>query len=69
MGDAIGEALDHIGITQDRVSEWLGDCGCEERKQKLNSLGIWAVRYLSGKRDGMKDFLDKLMGADSESSD
>lgn len=43
LGDAVERALIKVGITQERVSAWIGrPCGCEERKQKLNQLSSWA---------------------------
>ena len=49
LGDAVERALHAVGITHDRVSRWLGtECGCEERKQRLNQLGAWASRWLRG---------------------
>jgi len=42
LGDAISSALSAIGITEERVSAWLGKpCGCGARKKKLNDLHTW----------------------------
>jgi len=42
LGDMLSKALSAVGITEERVSTWLGrPCGCGERKQKLNSLHAW----------------------------
>ena len=42
LGDAISSALSAVGITEDRVSKWLGrPCGCGARKEKINSLHRW----------------------------
>lgn len=49
LGDAVERALAAVGITQTRVQKWLGVCGCEERKQKLNRLGRWARSKLRSK--------------------
>jgi hypothetical protein len=49
LGDAVEAALSAAGITQDRVRRWLGDCGCEDRKRRLNSLGRWAAGVLAGR--------------------
>ena len=62
LGDAVEQALSAAGITGDRVRAWFGDCGCEERKEKLNALGVWAVGYIKGKRTSSD--LDRFMGAD-----
>lgn len=43
VGDSLAARLASVGITEERVSEWLGrPCGCTERKAKLNKLGEWA---------------------------
>ena len=45
LGDFIETALSKIGITEERVSRWLGrPCGCRERRDKLNQLFYWASR-------------------------
>ena len=50
IGDAIETMLTKVGITDDRVTKWLGrPCGCKERKEKLNRLGRWAVMVARGK--------------------
>jgi len=42
LGDAISSALSAVGITEERVSKWLGKpCGCGARKEKLNDLHRW----------------------------
>ena len=47
LGDVVESALSSIGITQDRVEEWLGrPCRCSERKKKLNRLSKWATTVL-----------------------
>ena len=49
LGDAVESALSAVGITKDRVSDWVGgECGCEERQRRLNSLGRWASAVLRG---------------------
>lgn len=49
LGDNIKKALTAVGITEERVSNWLGaPCNCAERVEKLNQLGNWASRVLSG---------------------
>lgn len=51
LGDRIKQALSSVGITEERVSGWLGaPCNCDERVQKLNRLGDWASSILSGKQ-------------------
>ena len=51
LGDAVSSALSLVGITEERVSSWLGaPCGCSERREKLNRIGAWAARVLLGER-------------------
>lgn len=62
LGDAVEGALSAIGITKDRVEKWLGrPCGCKERREKLNRLGEWAKRVLSGKTDDAEKHLESLV--------
>lgn len=39
LGDMVAAWLSAVGITKERVSAIVGDCGCPERQQKLNELG------------------------------
>lgn len=56
LGDLIESALTKVGITKDRVEQWVGGpCGCEERKQKLNNLTAWAKRALGMESDAEKE--------------
>lgn len=62
LGDKLGEALATVGITEERVAAWLGrPCNCKKRKEKLNALGMWAARVLTGKKDDAVEQLDKIM--------
>lgn len=62
LGDAVENALSSVGITKDRVSKWLGrPCQCKERLEKLNRLGAWVSRVLSGKTDKAEEYLDQVM--------
>lgn len=67
LGDSLERALTRVGITHDRVENWLGKpCGCVERKEKLNALGAWAARVMSGKTERAHEYLARLMyGADN----
>jgi hypothetical protein len=50
LGDLISSAMELVGISEERVTAWLGKpCGCKERREKLNRLGRWATRILSRK--------------------
>jgi hypothetical protein len=61
LGDVISQALALIGITEKKVSDWLGKpCGCAERREKLNALGAWANRILSGKVEKALEYFDQM---------
>jgi hypothetical protein len=61
LGDAVESALTKIGVTKERVERWLGrPCGCAERKAKLNALGAFARRVLSGKIEKSQEYLESL---------
>jgi hypothetical protein len=63
LGDVVEKALSIIGITEDRVSRWMGGpCGCVERKEKLNQLSAWALRILSGKTKKAEEYLEEIIG-------
>lgn len=50
LGDVVHDLLGSVGITPERVSEWLGrPCKCPERQEKLNKLGRWVGRLLKRK--------------------
>ncbi len=58
LGDRLHSLLDSMGINPNTIEAWLGrPCGCEERRQKLNQLGFWTRRVLSGKIEQAKRFL------------
>lgn len=62
LGDALSEALGAVGLTEERVSGWLGrPCGCKERREKLNMLNLWAAGVASGKLEKAGHYLLKLM--------
>lgn len=62
LGDAIEKALKLLYLSPEKVSRWLGaPCNCEARKQKLNALGYWAVRVISGKVDKHSEHLDDII--------
>lgn len=64
LGDAVSEALAAVGITPEAVTRWLGEpCGCEERKAKLNALGVWAARVVSGKVRNARGYLLGILEA------
>ena len=62
LGDRVEQALTSIGITSDRVSQWMGrPCNCEDRKEKLNQISSWARRVTSGKTKKAKEYLEKIL--------
>lgn len=62
LGDVIEKALSHAGVTKDRVEAWIGGpCNCRERQDKLNSLGLWAARVISGRIEGAKKYLESIL--------
>jgi hypothetical protein len=64
LGDIVHIALASVGITPERVSDWLGSpCNCEERRQRMNQIGSWAVRALTGAATSAKDKLLSLLGS------
>lgn len=63
LGDAIERALRVVGVTPERVSAWVGKpCNCEERKERLNALGWWAARVLSGHTSHAAEYLRRVTG-------
>lgn len=61
-GDIMEQALEMIGISQERVSRWIGKpCGCQERKEKLNQLHRWAIRVVTGRTKQAKEFLEQIL--------
>lgn len=66
LGDLIHEALDKVGVTKEKVEDWLGHpCHCQERQDRLNRLGNWIRRVLSGKTDKAKDYLEEIINEES----
>lgn len=62
LGDSIGSALKVVGVTDERVTSWLGrPCGCPERRARLNALGAWAHRVLTGNTDKANEYLEDIL--------
>ena len=62
LGDVVESALEKVGITKDRVEEWMGrPCKCDVRRQKLNSIDHWARRVLAGYTNKAKEYLDQIL--------
>ena len=62
LGDRVEEALTLIGITGERIEQWLKrPCGCQERKRRLNQIGSWAIRILHGNTDRAEEYLNNII--------
>lgn len=62
LGDRISQALAIVGITEDKVSAWIGKpCGCSERQEKWNRVGRWASRVLQGSFERAQHFLEEIL--------
>ena len=65
LGTQIESALSVVGITSERVSNWLGrPCRCPERIEQLNRLSCWAARVLRGHTANAVQHLEQLMEED-----
>lgn len=63
LGDAVESALSAVGITKERVAEWIGGpCGCKERQQRLNDLHQWAKDTVGVTVEKGRALLGKLIG-------
>lgn len=62
LGDRVEQALSALGITKDRVEQWLGrPCGCARRQEKLNQLDRWARRIIGGKTEKAQEYLEGII--------
>lgn len=61
IGDVIASALNTVGLTEERVETWLGDCGCKERRAKLNQLTNWAIRVLTITQEHAIEYLNQIV--------
>lgn len=62
IGDNIEKALKAVGITSEKVEAFTGKpCKCKERKQRMNQLGNWAYRVLTGESTNPVEELDKIV--------
>lgn len=58
LGDKIESALQSVGVDKALAEKWLGpECGCDYRKERLNLLGQWAAKTLSGSFKKAKEYL------------
>lgn len=62
LGDYVHDALARVGITPERVRDWLGvDCHCEASRIKLNRLSTWAKRCLRGDERGTAEQAERML--------
>lgn len=62
LGDLVEKALANVGITKQRVSDWLGrPCKCGEKQERLNQLDRWARRVLKRAWAGAKESLEAIL--------
>ena len=67
LGDMVESALKSAGITQERVTAWIGEeCACDERREKLNQVHAWARGVLSGKIQKAKEYLEEVLTKTTE---
>jgi hypothetical protein len=70
LGDFIEKALSSVGVTEERVSGWLGKpCGCKERRKKLNALSDWVNRKLGMTDEEAAAELEKLTAEDKQTKE
>ena len=62
LGDLIERGLRAVGVTEERVTSFLGrPCGCKARKRKLNLLSDIAAKALAGNIAGAKQDMEVLL--------
>lgn len=62
FGDNLAIALKIAGVTPERVERFAGpNCGCRDRQERLNQLGIWVRRVIRGKCDNPSGELDSII--------
>ena len=71
IGTLLQKALTAVGVTEERVSAWLGrPCGCARRAAKLDQLEAaarqWAKEDLLGRGGRMRRHFDAMLGPDGE---
>ena len=70
LGGVISRVLGIVGITDDRVTRWLGaPCGCKRRRDKLNRASDIAWSYLRGKIDATQareEFVKLVEGGETK---
>lgn len=61
LGDVVSKALALVGVTEERVVQWIGDCKCKERRAKLNQLGNWAARVVTGRISNAREYINAIL--------
>ena len=61
LGDAVEKALALVGVTEDWVRRWVGECCCKERRDRLNQLDLWARRVVGGRVEKAAEYLKGLI--------
>ena len=63
LGDVVEKALSTGGVTEERVTRWLGrPCGCRRRKEKLNRLSRWVRGVVTGRDAGAaKEEIERML--------
>lgn len=70
LGDVVSRALALVGVTEERVTEWLGrPCGCGKRRKRLNDLHEWAEQALLGKPVSIEKIIGKGKSPSPQESD
>lgn len=65
LGDMVESALSSVGITKERVSEWVGSpCNCAKRQERLNKLHAWAKEAAAHTAEKARGLLHKLIGGE-----
>ena len=64
LGDRVAQALASVGVTEERVSRWVGNCRCAERRERLNALDLCARAALRDNVASAKSHLLTLLGLD-----
>ena len=62
IGDTVARALEIVGVTEQSIYQATGiNCNCNERKERLNQLHVWALRVLSGKVNRAREYLEQIL--------
>lgn len=62
LGDAVEVALTSVGITKERVSNWLGrPCKCPAYQEKLNKIGAWTAGVAKGVYANAKAAIEEII--------